>query len=78
MAAGRLEEARTLIQEQLSDAQRLDLTWKIAPLAAAGYLVEAEALLQAQTTRRRRRGPAARDRVADSLAATCADTNARI
>lgn len=74
LASGELDRAADLVQEQLSDALRLEITWKVAPLVAASYLVEAERLVQAQMTGDEAAIDQIRKRAA-ALADTCADVN---
>jgi DNA-binding NarL/FixJ family response regulator len=65
LAAGDLDTARSIIDEQLSDAIRLDLTWKVAPLVASGLLAEIEMLVQSQLNGDESAVAEIRDRAAD-------------
>lgn len=48
LGRGQLDDARQMIEGELADAIRLELTWKIAALVAAAHLLEAEVQVRAQ------------------------------
>ena len=48
LARGEVDQARRVVDEQLADAFRLVIRWKVAPLVAASYVLEGELLLRAQ------------------------------